>query len=304
MFVMASITIYYAWMSRKLDPDLVRTFVAVADHASMTAAANARHLTQSAVSQQIRKLEDGLGQALIVRNRRNLRLTPTGEQLLGKARRFLALNDEIWAQMTGGRVEGRVRLGIPLDLAGGLISVLKAYAEAHPRVELSLTCATSLSLEAALAAGEIDLAVVEAPHGRQGGECLRTERLVWVGARGGTAHLKLPLPVSLVMDTCAFRPVVIAALQDQGRPWRTVFENGSLEATAASVRADLAVTAFLASTVPADMDVLGAHDGLPDLPVFAVSLHVTKNPARPAALLAGMLREGMTRPAPGPTSGP
>ena len=100
-------------MTCNLDTFLVRTFVAVADKASMTAAANVLHLTQGAVSQQVKRLEETLGCSLFERDRRGLRLTRPGERLLGQARKLLALNDEIWAAMTTAAVKGQVRLGVP-----------------------------------------------------------------------------------------------------------------------------------------------------------------------------------------------
>lgn len=208
-------------MIRDLDTTLIRTFVTTADKASMTAAANALHLTQGAVSQQIKRLEEVLGQSLFERDRRGLRLTRSGERLLHKARRLLQLNDEILAEIRGRAVAGQVRLGVPYDLVGTLLApVLKAYAEAYPQVEISLICASSPELAAALAAGTIDLAVIEERVGPTLGECLLVDRLVWVGARGGAAHLKRPLPVSIVADTCAFRPAVLAALGEHGHSVR------------------------------------------------------------------------------------
>lgn len=284
-------------MSRNLDISLLRTFVAAADRASMTAAGNALHLTQSAVSQQIARLEEAFGGVLFTRDRRGLRLTQPGERLLGNARRLLSLNDEIWADMTAGVIEGKVRLGVPYDLAGTCLPpILKAYAEAFPQVEISLQCTSSPELMRALANGEIDLAIIEEPVGSSRGECLAVERLVWVGAKAGTAHLKVPLPVSMVAETCAFRPAVLSALRGQSREWRTVFENGSIDATTATVRTDLAVTTWLAFTVPADLDILPAEAGLPVLPSFSINLHLPPQDAGPAAVeLARHIREGLTR---------
>lgn len=282
---------------RNLDIELVRAFVAVADHGSMTVAGNLLHLTQSAVSQQIMRLERRLDQKLFRRERRGLRLTPAGERLLPRARRLVGLNDEIWAEMTT-RLAGALRLGVPYDLVGAqLAPVLKRFAEARPLVEISLVCATSPALLQALERGEVDIALVEEPLGAQGGECLGIERLVWVGARAGSAHLKQPLPLSLVAEGCAFRPAVTAALAAQGRDWRTVFESGNIEATTATVRTDLAVTAWLACTVPAELDILGPEAGLPALPPFAISLHLPRSQASEAALeLARHLRAGLLRP--------
>ncbi|QND50672.1 LysR family transcriptional regulator (plasmid) [Phyllobacterium sp. 628] len=270
-------------MSRNLDIDLLRTFMAVADHGSMTAAANARYLTQSAVSQQIRRFEDMLGSALFERDRRGLRLTPPGELLLTKARRLLALNDDIWSEMTADALQGKVRLGLPYDLVSIItVPVLKAYAEAYPLVEVSLVCASSPELMTALERREVDLALVEEEVVSSQAEYSRVEQLVWVGARNGGAHLKTPLPVSMVAETCAFRPAVLSSLDHQARPWRTVFENGNIEATMAMVRADLAITILLASTVPADLDVLTSGDGLPALPQFAIGLHMPKGDVAPS----------------------
>ncbi|CAN7397980.1 LysR family transcriptional regulator [Mesorhizobium sp. LjRoot246] len=284
-------------MIRNLDMALIRTFVTVADKASMTAAANALHLTQGAVSQQIKRLEEVLGSSLFERDRRGLRLTRAGERLFGKGKRLLALNDEIWAEMAETPVAGQVRLGVPYDLVGTLLApVLKTYAETYPQVEISLVCASSPELTAALAAGTIDLAVIEERVGPSAGECLVVDRLVWVGAKGGVARAKRPLPVSIVADTCAFRPAVLAALSEHGLEWRTVFENGNIDATMATVRSDLAVTTWLASTVPVDLDILPSESGLPPLPNFAINLHLPRHGAGPAAQeFARHIRDGLAR---------
>lgn len=297
MFAMIRISIYNAGMIRNLDTRLVRTFVTVADKASMTAAANALHLTQGAVSQQVKRLEDTLGCSLFERDRRGLRLTHSGERLFDKAKRLLSLNDEIWTDMVGSAVAGQVRLGVPYDLVGTLLApVLKTYAEAYPQVEISLVCASSPELAAALAAGTIDLAVIEERVGPTSGECLAIDRLVWVGARGGAARAKRPLPVSIVADTCAFRPVVLSALNQHGLEWRSVFENGNIDATTATVRSDLAVTTWLASTVPPDLDILPFDAGLPPLPNFAINLHLPRHGVGPAAQeFARHIREGLGR---------
>ncbi|GAB3581120.1 LysR substrate-binding domain-containing protein [Amycolatopsis endophytica] len=281
-------------MPTNLDMTLLRTFVAVCDHAGMTAAGHALHLTQGAVSQQVGKLESALGMPLFVRSRRGLRLTPAGERLIGRARAMLALHDEVWADMTGCAVVGRVTLGVPDDLVAMLAPVVKGFVEDHPRVELSLVSASSSDLSDDVGRGVVDVAVVEEPHESAVGEVVALDRLVWVGDRDGRARLARPLPVSVVSQFCAFRPVVLDALRRDGRDWRTVFENGSLAATLATVRMGLAVTALLESTVPVDLTVLGPSAGLPELPPFALTLRVGTASA-PAAELADRLRTGLAR---------
>jgi hypothetical protein len=183
---------------------------------------------------------------------------------------------------------------VPDDLVSThLAPVLTAYAAAFPRVEVSLVCSASPALAAAVAAGQADLALVEERADAAVGECLSVERLVWVGARAGAAHLRRPLPVSLAGDTCAFRPAVLDALRERDLAWRTVFEGG-LAATTATVRADLAVTAWLASTVTPGFDILPADSGLPVLPHFAISLHLPPGGAGAAATgLARCIRDGL-----------
>ncbi len=270
-------------MARTLDLTLIRTFVTVADHGSMTIAANALHLTQGAVSQHVRRLEDQLGGALFKRTRGGLVLAALGERLLGKARHLLALNDEICADLGGQAITGKLRLGVPPDLIGTSITpALKKFSEAHPRVELSLVCSASPELKTALAKGELDLAIIEEPAGHETGECLTVDRLTWVGAPAGQAYRRRPLPISMVAHTCAFRPAVLEALRRSGLTWRSAFEAGSIEATATTVRADLAVTVWLSSTIPGDLMPL--HDaGLPDLSPFAITLHLSARSTSPAA---------------------
>ena len=249
----------------------------------MTAAATCLHLTQGAVSQQVRRLEDILDLTLFERDRRGLSLTASGERLFARARQLLALNDEIWAEMKGEAQSGQVRLGVPFDLVGRAISpILKNYNAAFPQVELSLICAASPDLKAALDAGEIDLALIEEPVNEGAGECLRIERLGWVGAKGGMARRKRPLPVSMVSQRCAFRSAVFDALARYDVPWRTVFESGNIEATAVTVRADMAITTWLAVTVPDDLEIIANDPDLPALPAFAINMYGAENAAKPA----------------------
>lgn len=284
-------------MARNFDLAVLRAFVAAAERASITSAANALNLTQGAVSQQVRRLETDLGIRLLDRGRTGVRPTADGERFLGKARQLIALHDQIWIEMAPQRVEGRVRLGVPLDLARICIEgPLKRYSMQHPTVELSLACASSPDLLEALSKGELDLAIAQEPVRAAAGESLAIERLVWVGARGGLAHTRDPLPVSIADETCAFRPALLDALRAQKRPWRTVFEDKGLDATLASVGADLAIAASLESLVPTNLAVLGRASGLPPLPAFSVNLHLA--PGRIARAVEEMARElrGLLRP--------
>jgi DNA-binding transcriptional LysR family regulator len=282
-------------MARNLDPSLLRAFVAVAETAGMTSAANVLNLTQAAVSQQIKRLEDSFGCQLVERDRRGMRLTDAGERLFGKAKRMLALNDEIWADMTAPRYEGEVRLGVPYDLVNTYLPpVLKSFANSHPKVKVALVCLPSIRLGEALATGEVDLALIEERAPGVTAEVLAIERLVWVGAKGGDAHLKRPLPISFGSEVCVFRTAVMDVLREAGVDWWVVSEMGSMEGLYATAHTDLAVTALLASTVPASLQVLGPGAGLPPLPAFSISLYLPKIGATEIAHeLANHLRAGM-----------
>lgn len=285
-------------MSRNLDLDLIRTFVAVADCGSMTVAANLLHMTQGAVSQQVKRLEDVLDCLLFVRKTRKIELSGPGEQFLVKARQLLRLNDEIWIDMIGQPLSGSLRVGVPYDLVTLLENAMKAFAEAHPHVDISLVCAASSELSEAVNSGRVDVSLVEYVAGEAEGEVLRIEPLVWVGGRDSNAWQKRPLPLSLVDERCAFRPVVLGALAAEGIAWRTVFESGNIDATAATVRAGLAITAWLASTVPTDLETFASEAvGLPVLPPFAICLRLPATVQPAAQEFALHIRESMSKDA-------
>ena len=271
-------------MLRNLDTALIRAFVTVAGAGNMTLAADRLGLTQGAVSQQIKRLEETL-QCVLFDRRRNLELTKDGKHLLGLSKRFLELNDEIWDEMTAPALRGEVRLGLPHDLVTTYLPLaLDGFVAANPNIEVTLISATSPNLRDDLKDGKLDVAIVEESLQETAGECLRVDRLLWVGARHGTAHAKRPLPLSIVSDSCAFRSPIVSALDRAEIVWKSVFENGTNEATLTSVKADLAVSVSLASVIPADLEVLGRESGLPELPSFAINLYLRPRETGPAVL--------------------
>src|SRR4051812_35370067 len=183
-------------MPHNLDVNLLRAFVTVAESGGMTTAAGALNLTQAAVSQQIKRLEEMLGEDLIVRERRGMSLTSAGERLFGRAKRLLALNDEIWTEMTTPEYEGEVRLGMPSDIVTTYLPrFLKGFARSYPRVQISLFSGSSAKLRTELYAGKVDIALTTELECAPDGENLVVDRLVWVGAKGGEAAQQRPLPV-------------------------------------------------------------------------------------------------------------
>jgi DNA-binding transcriptional LysR family regulator len=285
-------------MHRNLDIALFRAFEAVASTDNMTIAADRLGLTQGAVSQQIKRLEETLQCAVFDRSQRKLKLTKEGKQLLSLSRRLLDVNDEIWNEMRAPALRGKVRLGIPDDLVTTYLpETLNRFVLAYPNVEVSLISDTSLNLKDDFLKGKIDVALVEetlGPPSDKTGECVRIENLLWIGAKQGTAYTKRRLPLSIVSETCAFRTPVVEALEANGITWQNVFENGTIDATLTTVRADLAVSVSLASVIPADLEILGPETGLPNLPSFAINLYKNEKAVNPAAFeLATALRESV-----------
>ncbi len=175
-------------MPHNLDTALLRAFVTVAETGGMTKAAAILHLTQAAVSQQVKRLEESLGCPLFSRDRGRMSLTQAGERLLARAQRMLALNDEIWTTMTAPEFEGEVRLGVPHDIVGPFLApILRAFGRDWPRVRVTLETTTSRLLREALARNELDLCLTTELDCGEGGEVLFSDALLWVGAVGGTA---------------------------------------------------------------------------------------------------------------------
>lgn len=264
-------------MSRDLDLSLYRAFITVAEEGGMTAAARRLHLTQAAISQQIRRLEEALNCQLFLRNHRNIQLSGFGEKLLPKARSIVKLSDEVWADMTAPPVIGEIRLGAPTDIVNTyLLMALRAFAKENPQVDITLVCLTSPKLEQAWLQNEVDIAIIEEPAGtldqNESKECLLVDRMVWVGAKNGEAVNRSPLPVSLCNNTNALRPAMVRALKEQHINFRPISELGTIETVSATVRTDLAITALLQSTVPSDVDILNGRFPLPELPHFEVNM--------------------------------
>ena len=286
-----------ALLTRNIDITLIRAFVAAADLGSMTAAARFLSLTQGAVSQQIRRLEDLLQKQVFDRAGQRLALTADGERLMLHAHKLLSLNDEVFGLMSAPDFEGEVRLGIPHDIVSPYAApILSSFNKAWPRVRVGLVLSPSKMLKQQLSDGDIDLTLTTEMDTPRGAERLITDRLVWVGGRGGEAHLRNPLPLALCHEACLFRPIMSGALEHSRHDWHLVSAMPSMDATHAMLRADIAVAAFLESTVPDFLDVLKSDAGLPQLPEFAINLYLPKTrPNEIAQELARHIRDQFSR---------
>ena len=292
-------------MAAHLDPELLRTFVAIVDAGGFTPAAKHVHRTQSAVSMQVRRLEETLGRVLFQRDGRGVRLAPDGEALLGYARRLLKLHDEAVAALTRPDLSGRVRIGTPDDYVDRFLpDILARFARAFPRVQVDVLCETSANLRPMLAEGRLDLAVLTAgcTPGGDPGEVLRREPVVWATAERHLAHEQEPLPLALFQSGCVFRDWALAGLDGIGRPYRIAYTSASFSSILAAVTAGLAVTALCRSVLPAGVRPLGVGEGFPALPTTALTLHRGRPGSAVVERLAGYLREGFGADAPAPAA--
>jgi DNA-binding transcriptional LysR family regulator len=260
-------------MPRNLDLAALRSFVTVADVGGVTRAAGYLNLTQSAVSMQIKRLEDALGLQLFLRAARKLALSPEGEQLLSYGRRMLALNDEALSRFAGTACEGEIRLGVPHDVVYPAIpGILKRMAQAWPCLRINLVSSFTLLMKEEFARGGFDVILTTEETPDPGAEVLGARPLVWVGAPEGSAWQRRPLRLGF-KDTCIFRPRAQAALDDAGIPWELATGGESEQAVEATVAADLAVTARMAGNIPAGTAVIAPDGQLPTLGEMKLALY-------------------------------
>lgn len=276
---------------RNLDLAALRALVATADHGGVTRAAHRLHLTQSAVSMQIKRLEDLLGQALFDRGGRSLSLTAEGEQMLAYARRIVALNDEAVARLTDSAFEGEIVLAVPYDIVYPVIPrVLQQFNAVWPRVKVQLQAVITHGAREALASGAADLILTTEDRCDPGGEVLARLPLVWIGAPGGQTWRKRPLRLALGRR-CAFRAGVISALDRAGIPWEAAVESDSDRTLEATVSCDMAVHTMLAGTEPPHAERISHGGTLPDLTSQLINLYIRPGSAAPGlSALADLLR--------------
>ncbi len=253
-----------------LDPDLLRSFVLIAEGGSVTRAAQRVGRTQSAVSMQIRRLENALGQVLLMRTPRGMVPTPRGAWLLERARALLALNDEIMATLRAPPMVGTVRLGTPDDYAlNWMPGILARFAEAYPAVELDVTCVNSDVLAGRLQSGALDLTLLTEGHEPAGMPVRPLWRgpLRWVGSARHALYRRDPLPLALALaeSGCPWRQATLTALAAAGRRWRVTYNSATQTGCFTLALAGLALTVSTPGTLPEGLDWLGEAQGLPPL---------------------------------------
>ena len=257
---------------RNLDMDLLRSLVAIADCGSFSAAAAKLGRSQSAVSLQIKRLEETVGHTLLERCQgRVTGPTAEGATLVDYGRRILRLNDEAYSCFAQPALVGHLRVGLPEELMESVFpKVLADFSRACPRVKLSVRCDLSVRLAAQADAGELDLAIAKQVAGQrqptEGVEwrILRREPLIWLTGEGSDAARQPPLPLAVFHEGCVFRVAALAALTAAGLTWTTAFVGGSYTAMRHAVVSGLAVTPLPLSLATGGL--VQVREGLPTLP--------------------------------------
>jgi len=260
-------------MAIPLDLDQLKTFVAIAENGSFTRAAETVFKTQSAVSMQMRKLEDCIGKPLFVREGRQSRLSADGERLLVYARRMVQLSSETLAAFDENRLEGVVRFGMPDDFADRFLpEVLARFAHSNPKVEIEFACEASPYLVDGINNGRLDLALITHDSNKGSAHVVREEPLLWVTSAFHDTHQREVLPVAFGRETCLWRKQAEEQLVTAGRAYSQKYSSWSATVIAATVLSGLAVSVLPESALRSGMRVLKEEDGFPTLESCEIAL--------------------------------
>ncbi|MFN4142213.1 LysR substrate-binding domain-containing protein [Aestuariivirga sp.] len=276
-------------MIPNLDIDLMKTFLAIADTGSFTRAADEVNKTQSAVSMQMKRLEELLGRPLFARDGRASRITADGERLVDYARRLVKLNDEAVSTFQRPELTGTVRFGTPDDYADRFLpEILARFARTHPLVTVDVDCMQTANLFERTRRGEMDLSLVTFGCDVSTDEPVRREPLVWVTSARHSTHLLEVLPLAVSHVNCEWRGIVLNALETIGRKFRIAYSSPNSNAVNAAVQSGLAVGAVPELCVRPGMRILGEKEGFPPLGHFEIGL--LRKPGRASSAVDALAR--------------
>ncbi|MGB6118166.1 MAG: LysR family transcriptional regulator [Mesorhizobium sp.] len=287
-------------MTMQLDADLLRTFVAVAERGNFTHAADRLGRTQSAVSMQIKRLEETLDVSLFDRGARGVSLTDRGNQLLSNARRIVGLMAETAMLFDPASLDGKVSIGIPEEYAEDrLASALNAFDRRHPEVEITVAFGSSSENLERVRGGELDVAVIFDWSGTSGGEVLMNDPTVWVTADAHFAHERRPVPVALFRNSGWCRDFAVRSLEGCGIDYRVAYHSAINGGLKLAVTSGFAIAPISRSNIPPGCRELTSADGFGQVDQSNVVLVI--NPSSRSAAVAGMaqaIRDAFGPPVP------
>lgn len=282
-----------------IELDLLKTIVAIANTGNFSAAADAVGRTPSAISMQVKKMEELVGRQLFIRQPRSALLNEDGHMLVAHARRVLAMNSELVSRFIAPDVTGIVRLGA-IDHAVDQIvpTILREFSQSHPNIRVDVMVENSEPQEAQFRKGEIDIGLVtctETSTANLGVEHLYSERLVWAGLKGGIAAEQVPLPVSVWEEGCVWRASALDGLDKQNRDYRITFKSPHMAGQKAGILADLAIAPLPLSSCIDPIVVIDHHHDLPDLGCYSLGMLVRADAEPHVGVLADHIRSHVAR---------
>lgn len=269
-----------------MNLELLRTFVAIADGQSFTAAAKIRHMTQSTVSHQIRRLEEDIGQKLLQRTTRHCRLTDDGQVVYQYAKKILTLCDELNTRFKEQPLQGKIKFGAPDDyLSLSFSRIIARFARVQANVEIEIKVGLTDVIRPLVENGDIDLAILTQipPTGK--GIPLYREKLVWLASTDFEMPANGVIPLALAPQPCQYRQAALSALEEAGLKWQIALSCHSHETIKTAVGSGLAITVLSENNLRPGLRVLGEADGLPAIDDSEVAFHKAPNLDNEAALL-------------------
>jgi DNA-binding transcriptional LysR family regulator len=286
-----------------LNLDLLRVFIAVAESGGFTRAASVLHRSQSAVSMQIKRLEEILSVPVFARNATSIQLTAEGEIFIAYARRILRLVDESISKVNTKKLVTSIRLGCIEDYAARCLPrILAEFWSEHPEIHIEVSTGETPQLLARLGSDH-DVVLAMHPAGSGEGRFVCLDALSWVVSPTQSPHETEPIPVALRPEGCLEREWAILALDSAGRPWRCAYVSAGIGTLQTAVEQGLAVGVFKESTIARDLHRLGTAEGFPLLPDVEIALHIASDSISVLAvnLLVEKLARGLRKPdEPGP----
>ncbi len=256
-----------------LDIDQLKTFLAIVETRNFTKAAGRVHKTQSAVSMQVKKLEETLGKRLFLRDGRKISISDDGQRLIGYARDIVERSNEAIAAFDETALRGSVYLGTADDYAERFLpGILAGFSQSNPLVEVSVICEDTGGLIHHIREGELDVAIVTHNFTNIENELLRKEPLLWVASRNHTVECCDPVPLALGSANCGWRDAAVCALEEYGVPYRMLYASSSATVLTSAVLSGLAIAVLPESALRPGMRVLTERDGFPPLPQCEIGL--------------------------------
>lgn len=256
-----------------LDLDTLRTLAVAYDRGGLAQAAEHLGRTPSAISLQMKRLQEDLGIPIFRKRGRGLALTEAGEIALAYARRMLVLNDELLDTMQGTNLAGHIRIGCPQDFASILPSVLNHFASLYPRMQIELHIEGNAALADSINKAQLDLAVIIGHDDHANAQTIGRLEIVWIASSAFIPPHKQPLPLAVLGPQCPFRKCALQHLEAANIPYRIAANSSSLNGLWAALLGGVGVTARTAFNLPEGLVRADSLHGLPALGTLPVALH-------------------------------